>query len=336
MAAKVTGLKVVGPGQITEWGDADERPHAPGPQETWQESVVLVWWDVENAIGGFYRIGHEPNKDGGPRVALWSVTFTPEGIFRKNSYLPMQASDRTPDGQGAADGGLAFRFTDHAIWTIDVDGLSAELHVHDYHAGLDGYPKTGDLVDIAPAHMEVSGAVTGVLTVRGKRYEVNGRAIRDHGWGNRVIGTTVSHRWVVGTTGPDLFFLALGFHTIKDDREVPDELVKFGWAVKGGEVIFAKSLEIVAHIEIDAHTIRGGSVAMELNNGEVLDIRLQNLAPGSLFKQHDHFVVDNLCQFTTGEGATGIACFEVTNNACRGERRPTIAYNGVMKDGWQD
>lgn len=327
-------MKITGGGHAQVWGHEDERPHKPGPEDIWQESVVLVWWDLKQKIGGFYRIGHEPNRPDGPHTVVWSVTYSPEGIFRKCSYLPTQDFDRMPDGQGAADAGLKFRFTDHAIWTLEHDGISADLHIHDYHPGIDGYPKHGDFADIAPKHMEVCGAIKGSLTVKGKRYEVDGVAVRDHGWGIRAWDTCVSHRWFVGTVGPELSWIGLALHSNMDDRGRPDELVSFGWVVRHNEITYAKSVDIVAHLETDALTIRGGVLTMELTTGETLVIEAEAQGPGAVMFHHDITCVETLCKMTVN-GMVGAGDFEISNNASRGVRRPKVLKHGIMADGWQ-
>ena len=73
-------MKMVGGGEIKEYPPSDEGPHLPGKGELWQESVVLVWWDLKQSIGGRIRVGHEPNRDGGKSV-IWTSVFAPEGIF---------------------------------------------------------------------------------------------------------------------------------------------------------------------------------------------------------------------------------------------------------------
>jgi hypothetical protein len=40
---------------------ADNSIHAPNDDATWQESHLLVWYDASAGVGGFHRLGHEPN-----------------------------------------------------------------------------------------------------------------------------------------------------------------------------------------------------------------------------------------------------------------------------------
>ena len=96
-------MKAIGGGKMHEYPAKDEVPHTPGKQEYWQESVVLIWWDPKNAVGGYYRIGHEPNRDGGI-TSIWAAVHTPGESHYRNSVQPMTAADKfklVDDGQQA-------------------------------------------------------------------------------------------------------------------------------------------------------------------------------------------------------------------------------------------
>jgi hypothetical protein len=320
-------MEVVGAGNIHVWGQADELPHPPGPQSGWQESVVMVWWDLQQDIGGFYRIGHEVNNADDRQAVVWSFTFTPQGIFRKSSLLPLRDEDRTGGIFGSGDATHQFEFRGQAIWTLDDDDISAKLRVHDFHAGFDGYPKDTDIAKVAPAHMEVAGKIVGDLTVKGVSYRIDGLAFRDHGWGHRAWNTLLSHRWLVGTFGPEFSFLAVSFHSSAD------QIHKFGWIVKGETVIFAKHVDILTYLEIDAITGRGRRLKMEMNTGEMVDIGFEAMAPSAVFFHHHVTAAETLCRVTM-DGRVGIADFETTNNAQHGSRQPRALYNGIIENGW--
>ena len=65
-------MEVFGGGAVVVRGPEDEGRHPVEDHPNWQESVVLVWWDLGNQVGGFFRIGHEPNDASGPATSLWS------------------------------------------------------------------------------------------------------------------------------------------------------------------------------------------------------------------------------------------------------------------------
>src|SRR3954447_6977676 len=78
-----------------------ELPHTPGPGEKWQESIVLLFQDVNQRTGGFIRVGYHPN------TAKASCTFgiVSPGIWytRRNDDATMRPGDRFEDGYKAED-----------------------------------------------------------------------------------------------------------------------------------------------------------------------------------------------------------------------------------------
>lgn len=320
-------MKVSGGGKVHVYDPVDEGTHPAGPQELWQESVVLLWWDQKQNIGGYYRIGHEMNAKGGPQIALWSNTCTPEGIFHKTAYLPLRPEDRTQTRFGSGDGTVSYDFDGNCIWTVEDEDLSVSIRVHDFHPSIDCYPKSGQLADFAPQHMEVAGRVSGQLKAKGKTYEIDGLGFRDHGWGERAWHTLLSHRWFSGVFGPELSFCALAWHS------VDDHLIQFGWVVRNDTVTYAKDLRIIAHIEIDGLTAQSGTLRMELTTGEVLDIEFKALTPSIISFHHGIACADTLCQITMGD-KVGIGDLENTNNIQQGSRKPGKLHRGIIDNGW--
>jgi hypothetical protein len=320
-------MQVLGGGSVQVYEAKDLGAHKPGPDPHWQESVVLLWWDLEQSIGGFYRIGHELGWPTGPKIATWSYTVTPEGIFKKTTYLPVTPADQSPTSFGSGDGTHRYDYDGDVVWTIKDDDIAATLRVHDYHASIDCYPKKGAISEFAPAHMEVAGSVTGTLTVKGKTYQVNALGFRDAGWGARAWDTLLSHRWLAGVFGKELSFCFLSWHT------VDDSMAKFGWVVRGDTVTFTKDLDIVAYMEPDALCARGGRAVATLTTGERLEMEFEALAPSAVTFHHDIACVDTMTRVTCGD-LVGIADFETTSNNAQGKRRPKNLSRGVIEDGW--
>ena len=144
-------MKVLGGGSVHVYESSDEGPHQVGPHELWQESVVLLWWDLKQSIGGFYRIGHELGHKSGPMIALWSSTVTPQGIFKKTSYLPLRPQDKIDKGFGSGDGSLRYDYDGNCVWTLEDQDIKARLRVHDFHPSIDCYPKKGALSEVRAA-----------------------------------------------------------------------------------------------------------------------------------------------------------------------------------------
>jgi len=321
-------MQVIGAGSVHVFDAVDEGPHPPGPQELWQESVVLVWWDLKQGIGGMFRIGHELNWKDGAKVVLWHNTTTPQGTFKKTHYLPLRPEDQRPRGFGSGDGSVRFDHDGDCVWTLDDPDIHGILRVHDFHAAIDCYPKTGAISEYAPQHLEVAGRVSGNITVKGVDYAVDALGIRDHGWGTRSWDSLLSHRWCAGAFGPEMSFVAVSWHT------VDDTMAQFGWVVRGDTVTFANLLHILALVDTDGISNRGGQVTFELTTGEVLKIDFRALAPCCVSYHHGTACADTLCEIRCGD-LVGIADFESTHNAQGGKRRPSrLGKSGIIDNGW--
>lgn len=319
-------MEVVGGGNAKEWGPEDEGPHAIEDHEFFQESVVLVWWDMENQIGGYHRIGYEPNWRDGAHVNLFNNIFSPEWIYKGNSFLPAVDGDRFENGF-AAGSKCRFEFRDgKALWTVRDTDVCAELIATDSHPPVDVYPRGGSLSDVAPNHMEVGSTIKGTLTIKDKTYKIDGLAFRDHGWGVRLWDAFVCHRWIAGTFGPDLTVLGMSF--MGSDNDVKE----FGCVIRDNRLIYTKSVDIVVYFESDGLTHRGGHLRMELTTGEVMEIECTMMQKGSVSFIHDYCIVDTMCKMTWGD-RIGICDFEIANNTQRGHYRPYTAMKAIEKNG---
>jgi hypothetical protein len=319
-------LKVIGSGSVIDRGPADECAHPSGEHELWQESVVLLWRDVENAVGGFHRIGHEPNHRDGPMIALWNHIFTPHYTYKNSATLPLRDEDRLTNGFGGGDT-CRFVYTDHACWMIDAPDVEAELHLRDCHDPIDIYPKSGTLAeDFAPNHMEVASKLSGSLTVKNVNYQLNGLAFRDHGWGKRDYSGLVCHRWVAVTFPDGTMALLQKFLSSKD------ELTGFGCLIRANTLTYAKDVDVIVYMEPDGLTHRGGRASMTLTTGEQMTFELVPFQKGVVSWLHGMACVDILCRVTCGD-MVGVGDLEMTNNALRGNSRPRVAVNAFEANG---
>lgn len=301
----------------------DESSHSrqeAGPQPQWQDSVVLIWSDLEQGVGGVHRIGHEVNAGAGAggMVALWNSVFSPQGIYKQTRYQPLREEDLPASGGfGGGDDSCRCEYMDgEHIWTIEDTEVSARLVHRDTGPNVDCYPKRGALSDFTAGHLDIPGRVSGWLRVKGKEYRVDGLSVRDHGWGPRDWSSALSHRWISGTAGPELGFIALSWHASDDS------LTTFGWVVRNGEITYAKELDILTYTEVDGATNRGGRVRFELPDGETLDIECTPLARGAASYHHGVCCIDVMCRFSCNGSLTGICDFESSSNLQHGAREP--------------
>lgn len=193
-------------------------------------------------VGGFHRIGHEPHVEDGGRVVLWNVLVGPEGMQKRVQYVPLRKEDLLESGGfGGGDDTCRCEYIDgEHIWTIKEDGVTARLAFKDFGPNVDCFPKRGIMKEgFSTVHFDIPGTVSGTMKMKGSEYIIKGLGIRDHGWGPRDWSTVYSHRWAVGTCGPEFSFFAVLWHAIDDT------ISNFGWIVRGDNVTMAKSVDIL-------------------------------------------------------------------------------------------
>ena len=322
-------MKIIGRDDVRLYTDADSRRMTPGPEPLWQDSAWLQWWDLDQHVGGVHRIGHEYNREGGPFVANWSNLVTPAGIYKKVTYLPLRDADKLTDGWGSGDDTASMRAGDgEFVWTVDDPdaGVSARLVFKDFHGAFMGFPTKGRTAEnITAHHIDVAGALTGTIGMNGQAFNVSGLGLRDHGWGHRDFKLLISHRYVTGVFGPDLSFCAFANQSGSDES-----IETFGWVVRGDTVTFAKEIDILAHMEIDSISTRGGSIRLTLPDDEVIECRLTAVAPGLMNIFHNTFGnLNTLCSAEVG-GRLGAGMLESSRTLAH---RPTKLARALVNDG---
>ncbi|KAM5350068.1 hypothetical protein ACJ41O_006573 [Fusarium nematophilum] len=303
----------------------------------WQDSVVLVWWDAKQRIGGFHRLGHEPNRPGGGEAIIWTNLITPAGMFKRVQSNRLREADTPSDGShGSGDDTCTVRYANgEHVWNINeaAEGITARIVHRDTGPNVDCFPKRGSMnEDFATAHFDVPGRVTGELEMAGHTYDIDGLSIRDHAWGNRDWGDSAyGHRWLVGTAGEQFSFIAVSWHATAGDR-----VANFGWLVRGGAVTLARETDILVFMEVDSCTNRGGRLKMVLTTGEELDIEIEAAAPKASVCWHLGMAcVDRICTFRCKQnGVQGFANVESTSNIQFGARRPGTLVGGVIENGF--
>jgi len=313
------------PPQFTE---RDEGPHTPSEHPQFQESVLLHWYDPCQGIGGWHRVGHEPNNNGG-RAAIWSFLFDEAGWqHRRCGEVELSAQDRLPNGFGAGSH-VRFKYErDAAIWDIREEGLDATLKCRNLYPVVDPFPP-GDEVALTrfPHHFEVAARVTGRVRYKGRTRAVAAYGYRDHSWGQRdwENGTMLNHRWVTGTLGGDLSFAAI------TAQASTGKLVRVGYVQRGGQTLHARSIDVIVDMEPDGLTHRGGELRLTLADGEIVHITFRARA-GVLFQRGTVVMVEMIC-VAKGHGLTGYCDAEISSNARNGKGAPLLALNATMTEG---
>ena len=311
----------------------DEVPHEPEEHPLWQESVFLVWADVERGIYGYHRIGQEVHANGSGMVTSWNGVTTREGLrFRKYLFEPMRSEDRTPQGFAA---GPAISFShdgETTTWILEDPDCSFVLTASDYTPRFDLFRDGGSVSEnFAAGHFEVGSRITGTVRVGDRTFEVDGLAYRDHSWGKRDRSTMLSHRWIAGSVGPALTFNATSWHG------TDGSLRTFGIVCRDGEITYATDVDIVVFMEIDAISHRGGLLRMKLADGSTVNLLARHV-DGFLVKHHNTANIDALCE-VEWEGHTGFCDLEVSSNprAGTGEVMGVVRaadVNGLSRREW--
>jgi len=301
----------------------DEYGHEIGSDPSWQESVVLTWWDHARGVGGFHRIGHEPGRGS---ATSWVGIATLEGLrFRQHRNVPLRAGDHGTNVFRCSDA-YEMRFEGKAIWTIREDDCRMTLEAEDYTPRFDLFRGGGTVTDdFAPGHLEAAGPVRGRLRLGERSYEVDGLGYRDHSWGRRDWNSLLSHRWIAGTCGPELTFNAASWHG-RDGT-----LRTFGIVVRNGEVTYAEGVDILVAMEIDATTHRGGVLKLTLPSAE--EIVLEPKPVDGFVTLHNGIAcVDELCLFEY-RGKQGFCDFEISTNPRGGSEPITALVGATMETG---
>ena len=309
----------------------DELPHPIGADIWWQESVYVAWWDAKAGIGGVHRIGHEELNGG--QVALWATIFTADGMrYRSVHDTPMRPENRLPNGFGADPGHASIFDGKSPLWLWKEKDCEGEIRIHDFYPRMHNFPNDPKAnvatltKEFAAQHFETAGRVTGAVTIGGKRYDVNdGLCYRDHSWGRRKWDTLLSHRWFTGSFGPQLSFGAMNWHS------TDGSLGKFGLVVRNGVATFAKDVDILAYMEPDAMTHRGGELTLTLPDDEQIHIMARPI-DGVIQVIHDIASVDQLCT-AEWNTQTGFCVFEISTNPRNGTGPVLMAIQACTENG---
>jgi hypothetical protein len=313
---------------VTSYSREDELPHRPGPEENWQESVWLQWYDAEAGLGGLHRIGQEVNR--GDANALFCLVSDEGTRFRR--VLP-HLTLRPEDRKGGIGAGEGIRMSDESGGPRLVQRereAEIDLVFEDFHERINLWDLRRDrgaelMSQTAAHHYEVGGRVRGRVRIGDRVADVDGLGYRDHSWGPRDYRAWLSHRWVAGTFGEELTYSLITMHGARG------ELIRTGYVVRQGKPTLASDIDILAYLEPDGFTHRGGRATARLADGEALDIDFE-LVDGMVWGLHGLAGLDTICVARCGD-LVGQGDFEMTNNATNGRAPITLAIGAALEDG---
>lgn len=307
---------------------AMELAHDPDPGvEDWQESLVFVWYDDVNGIGGMHRVGHTPNRG---TSNVWCGIWTADGAwYRRDDHdLPLHDEDREPPIFRA--GAQTFRFDERMHVDVVDDDVEIALVFDDFISPDNVWlhtDRTSIEAQTVPNHLEASGRVSGRVRIGGKEWTVDALAQRDHSWGSRDWNQVGAHRWVVGTCGPGLCY-SLILMVGRDGRKMTAATV-----TTDGLVRRSKDVEIVTLLDFDGLDGRGGWAIVRFDDGSELRLDCEAVG-GWTFTMDDYTETDLLCRVTASTGHVGFCDFEYSNRrevTDVANDTPLLVHNGVGK-----
>lgn len=301
---------------------SDEALHPVQPHPNWQESLLMIWYDIDNDVGGYWRFGYDPHIGRGV-MTIWGFVHTPAGAYRRVEEFPKRDGDVTPNGFGA--GGIAsYRFDGNAThWSLHDGDVACGLQAEPYHIPVDLYPphKNEFGKDMGAAHFEVSSGVTGTVSMQGNAWTVKGLAYRDHSWGIRHWGVLRAHRWVNGVFGPDLSFCFLNY--LGSDGAIK----RTGYLIRDGVLNYTTDVQILTYMDADAATHRGGRVRARLATGEIFECESEPLCKGFYLYKAGLGLFQSPCKVRYGN-RVGFGNFEISENGRSGTEPYAVILNG--------
>jgi hypothetical protein len=288
--------------------------------------MFVAWFDLSTGIGGAHRVGHAI---GAESANVWSALVTSDGKRWRQNDERLDVDDRRRYPHLFGAGTTDFVAEPTPGIRVDDPDASADLQFHDYYSPMPVWNGSeADLVasSIAPNHREASGRVSGEVRLGETTYTIDGLYHRDHSWGARDWSTIISHRWFVGTFGPELSFSAVVLQG-PDNR-----YIRGGAIVRDGVITAATNVDIVVAGEADGVSHRGGEVRMDLADGQRFGARGE-VIDGVLCQQDGWVGVEGLSRIVTTEGRqlVGFGDIEISNGIR--PREVTAALRAVCVNG---
>lgn len=209
--------------------DQDEYTHEVGQESNWNESRYIDFWDAQQRVGGWFRIGNRVNEGHAEMTAAINL---PDGRAAFMFGRP------TIDSNGLSAAGLTWEVEDP--WKIRHVSYEGEMIIMDdpwtltdpkkafaqsprqkasiklatYGEGLESVMgKDQDHIDLiflpgqAAYHYQALIRTEGTVTVGDQTWTVTGRGCMDHSWGPRNWHAKIYLRWLIASFDDDNGFM---------------------------------------------------------------------------------------------------------------------------------
>jgi hypothetical protein len=209
--------------------DADEGLHPAGPQTNWNESRYVDFWDPQQRIGGWFRIGNRPNEG---RAEMSACINLPDGTTAFMFERPKISANTLQSGNQSweieqpwqvncvryrgellllrdpwllTDPKKAYETAPRAAADIELTcrsrGLATVMGFDQAHIDRIFLPGQADF------HYQHLAVTTGNVRVGAQTWGVNGHGGKDHSWGPRNWHAKIYLRWIISATDENNGFM---------------------------------------------------------------------------------------------------------------------------------
>lgn len=298
-------------------------PHPAGESDRWQESDCYWFFDVEQRIGGYWRVGQYLNqgvgqafcfmfKEGGQRFALFRDYQGDDCSCTDNSQtVGSMSAESLGDGrmkyawdESDCDGELEFYnpYYTPRSWSKDVEEGKAGATIHETM-------NTG-------GHLEVAGKLKGRIRLGNGEYNINTLAHRDRSWGARDYNRAWQHRMVTGTIGEELSWVAMVVQMANG------AVLPMGFVAEHGETTDIKDLKVITEYDYDGATVASVRMKMALEDNRQLVIK-GSAAQGYVSKPEGILVCTHTLMDVEYNGKKGFTVLDSTNAPRKGTYLPS-------------
>jgi hypothetical protein len=267
----------------------DDYMHPLGPEPNFNESMYFNFFDPEQTIGGFVRLGNRANEG---QAEMTVCLFLQDGrvlfAFKRAQIANNDAFDA---------GGLHFEVLEpteklRTVYHGRVIELAEPKKLSDPSRAFRESPRREISIDLihracgpfygsshdqkgsnrsaeqqfAKAHYEQHMQVSGTIDLGDETIEISGFGLRDHSWGPRHWQAIQRYEWLTMNFGPDLGAMV---SVIQSDSA---NVRRGGVLVRDGKLTPIKHATIEAEYEDNGLYHRSLVATVETEEGETLEI----------------------------------------------------------------
>lgn len=204
----------------------DDAGHDPGPQENWQESFAVLWYDPRHRVGGHFHTGLQKNRG---LADYWTSVVVDGKVVGHEvaTTAPLGDVDYPSLSLGPLEISTVEPLRSYQVRACYDDVVCDALY-EAFPGPVRGFDMDHPGAPIGKGHFESYGQVSGKIQLAGRTVEFRGLGLHDHSWGPRSYKDLLAMRNVMVNFGPDLYFQTFSCAT-------PKGLNAWGYIVADGE-----------------------------------------------------------------------------------------------------